>query len=60
MIYTPAQRSQLTNDAVGRTIQSLIWEPKGRYWVMTFTDGAELCLRLMAEIEDVTMESENG
>jgi hypothetical protein len=29
--------------AKGKTIASLEWDDEGDYWVMTFTDGSEIC-----------------
>jgi len=53
MTYSEAQRKQIGEEAVGKMIASLEWvddEDTGGYWVMTFTDGSEICLRLMAEL----------
>lgn len=43
-------RAQIGRDAAGRVIESLEWDAVGQYWVMTFTDGAELAFRMMAEL----------
>jgi hypothetical protein len=52
MEYTGEQRERIGGQAAGKTIASLEWDddPGARYWVMVFTDGTELCLRLMAEL----------
>lgn len=53
MQYTEAQRRRVSEDAKGKTIESMEWEPEGPgggYWVMTFTDGSEISVRLMAEL----------
>jgi hypothetical protein len=50
MIYTDAQRKQISEEATGRVIKSLEWESEDGYWVMTFTDDSEICFRLMAEL----------
>lgn len=50
MIYTDAERKQISEEATGRVIKSLEWEPEDGYWVMTFTDDSEICFRLMAEL----------
>lgn len=49
-MYSDAQRKQISEMAKGKVIESMEWEPQGRYWVITFTGGEELCVRLMAEI----------
>jgi len=52
--FDAAWRERVSKDAAGKTIESLTWEPEGDhghgYWVMTFTDGTEICVRLMAEM----------
>lgn len=51
MDYSPEQRQQISEEARGRRVKSLQWEPDGGgYWVMTFDDGAEICFRFMAEL----------
>lgn len=37
---------------IGKTVESMVWEPRdGGYWVLTFTDGSEICFnRMMGEI----------
>lgn len=52
--------SQQAKDAtcaavVGKTIKSMEWSPPDQigdgYWVVTFTDGSEICFnRMMAEV----------
>jgi hypothetical protein len=49
MIYTPEQRREISEQAVGKTVKSLEWDD-GAHWVMTFTDGTETCFRFMAEL----------
>ena len=51
IIYTDAERQQIASHAQGKVIDLLEWVEKDRYWVITFTDGSEVCVRLMAEIE---------
>lgn len=43
------QRRQTSKQAKGKTIESMEWEPEDSYWVITFTDNSEMCVRLMAE-----------
>jgi len=26
------------------------WDEEGSYWIITFTDNSEICVRLMAEL----------
>jgi hypothetical protein len=47
--YTNEQREMISKQAKGKIIESMEWE--GDYWVITFTDGSEISLRLMAELE---------
>ena len=49
MKYTEEQRRQISQQARGKTVESLEWEQEG-YWVMTFTDGSEISFRFMAEL----------
>ncbi len=50
IIYTKEQRAQISKDATGKIVESLEWDEEGGYWVMTFTEGAEMCFRFMAEL----------
>lgn len=50
-VYTDEQRRQISEQAQGKTIESMEWDPEDKYWVITFTDGFELCVRLMGELE---------
>lgn len=52
MIYTPAQRKMISEDAAGKTIESLEYDddPAAGYWTMTFADGSEMSFRFMAEL----------
>lgn len=50
MHYTPDTREEISAMLKGQQIESFTWEEEGAYWVMTFTGGAEMCVRLMAEI----------
>ena len=50
MRYTPEQRENLSQQARGKTLESLEWFDDDDYWLMTFTDGSEMCVRLMAEL----------
>lgn len=55
--FTPTGRAQFIRDSVGKTIRSARWQPdlpeEPGYWVLTFTDGSELSVRLMAELAGV-------
>jgi hypothetical protein len=51
MRYTEEQRATMSAEAKGKTVESLYWDDEGDYWVMTFTDGAEICFRFMAELQ---------
>ncbi len=49
------QRRRVSEDAKGKVVESLEWCAdddfrNGGYWVMTFTDGSEICFRFMAEL----------
>jgi len=50
--YTSEQRQKIVEQAAGKQVESLEYDddPAAGYWVMTFTDGAEICFRLMAEL----------
>lgn len=51
MKYDENQRKQLSELAKGKTIESMEWtDADGGYWVITFTDGSEISVRLMAEL----------
>jgi hypothetical protein len=50
MKYTDEQRAQISEQSKGKIVESLIWEPEDECWRMTFTDGSEMSLRLMAEM----------
>lgn len=53
MKYSEAQREAISKEAKGRVIASLEWvddKDIGGYWVMTFSDGAEISFRFMAEL----------
>lgn len=51
-MWTAEQRAEICAQAAGKTVESLEWDPEGRYWAMTFTDGSEICFRFMAELVD--------
>lgn len=56
MIGSPAWRQAVSDGAMGKVIASLEWsageDGEDGYWVMTFTDGTEICFdRTMAERE---------
>lgn len=51
MKYTPAQRERISQESKGKVIESFEWDDVDHYWVMTFTDGTEMCVRLMAEAD---------
>jgi len=48
--YSKEQRTQISEEAKGKIIESLEYDEEGGYWVMTFTDGSEICFRFMAEL----------
>jgi len=54
-LITDEWRASLSAAVQGKTIQSLEWSAEADgsdgYWVMTFTDGSEVCFaRTMAEL----------
>jgi hypothetical protein len=51
MKYTPEQRESLIQQAKGKVIESMEWFDDDGYWLIAFTDGSEMCVRLMAESE---------
>lgn len=48
--WTAEQRQQISEQAKGKTVASLVYEEDDRYWVMTFEDGSEISFRFMAEL----------
>jgi hypothetical protein len=54
VVYTEEQRKAISEECKGKIVKSLEWSPSDKndigYWVMTFTDGSEVCFRLMAEL----------
>ena len=50
MKFDKARRELISQDAKGKTIESMEWDEEGEYWVLTFTDGSEMSVRLMAEL----------
>jgi len=50
MIYTNEQRQIISEEAKGKTVNSMEWDDVDNYWVITFTDESEICVRLMAEL----------
>jgi hypothetical protein len=59
--YTEVQRAALADDAKGKTIAAMTWEPEGPgggYWVLAFTDGTEMSVRLMAELRPTPLRRE--
>lgn len=51
---TPKQREQFAALSEGKTIAVATWDDEERYWVLRFTDGTELCVRLV--VDDVAGE----
>jgi len=49
-MWSDEQRRRISEEARGKTVESLEYEPGGAYWVMTFTDGSEISFRFMAEM----------
>lgn len=47
---TDKQRQQISAESKGKIIESMEWDDKDKYWVITFTDSSEMCVRLMADI----------
>ena len=41
MIYTNEMRKRISDEAKGKIIESLEYEEKDKYWIMTFEDGSE-------------------
>ena len=53
MQFTAQQRASIIQEAQGKVVERLEWEPAdGGYWVLTFTDGVELCFVTMAELTE--------
>ena len=52
MKYTAAMIAEIEAAATGKVVESLVHDEVGDYWVMTFTDGSELCFRLMSELQE--------
>ena len=50
MEYTEDQRQNIIAESAGKVTDSLEWDSVGKYWVMTFTDGTEVCFRFMSEL----------
>jgi hypothetical protein len=51
--YTAEQRRAIIEQGPGKTVKSLEYDAGGHgggHWVMTFTDGTEICFRFMAEL----------
>lgn len=44
------QRQHFMAESVGKTIEEIYWEDVDKYWVITFTDGSEISVRLMNEL----------
>lgn len=52
MSYTPEMRELIGNESVGKTIESLTFDEVDMYWVMSFTDGSEMCFLFMPEVRE--------
>lgn len=55
MQYSAEQRQQMIAEAKGKVIASLSYDdfspdPSEHYWVLSFTDGTEMCFRFMSEL----------
>ncbi len=50
MKYDKSMRDRISQDAIGKIVESLEWDDEECYWVMSFTDGTEISFRLMTEI----------
>lgn len=48
--YTSEQRERMTYESKGKVIDTMEWVSEDEYWVIEFTDGTEMCVRLMAEL----------
>jgi hypothetical protein len=56
-MYSPEMRERVSKEAKGKTIATMEWcDSDGGYWAIEFTDGSEMCVRLMAEIAGVWAE----
>ncbi len=51
--YSEQQIREIGEQAKGKTIESFAYvdDEAGGYWALTFTDGSEMCVRLMVEVE---------
>lgn len=55
MQFTPEQRKEISEEAEGKVIQSLEWDDDDEEnelpcWVLTFTDGSQMCFQFMSEL----------
>ena len=48
--YNESERKLLSDQIVGKKISEFYYEPDGDYYVMTFDDGSETSVRLMADL----------
>jgi hypothetical protein len=54
-MFSPTIRQWMIDDAKGKVIEKLEFVddgPCGSYWVVSFTDGSEMCIRFMSEVVD--------
>ena len=50
-------REAVTRNAAGKTVADLAFDEDGDYWVLSFTDGTEICFnRTMAEYARATLK----
>ncbi len=50
MKYDIKQIAKISDEGAGKIVKSLEHDDKEDYWVMTFTDGSEICFRFMSEL----------
>lgn len=48
--FTPELRRRFSEESKGKVVESIEYDDVEDYWVITFTDGSELAIRLMAEL----------
>ncbi len=54
MIYTPEQREMMIADIKNKIVANMEYigdDGPPSYWVITFTDGSEICFKFMAEFQ---------
>lgn len=41
----------MTEESKGKVIDMMEWMSEDEFWVIEFTDGTEMCVRLMTELD---------